>query len=162
VTDNETDPDNPAPGLEFAATDVPMHYMFEIQLMTNQNVGNSTEEKRIKFDWMAKKQHVRSYLINYYAKHEVLPTGPCYLGMTRPLNLEIGMVDLGAIRQKIRADCVNWNGMNSESLEVIGDLPDYPMDSEVETGMQEQAEGRDPNETIFDLRQELTRRGKKI
>jgi hypothetical protein len=162
VTDNETDPDNPAPGLECAATDVPMHYMFEIQLMTSQIVGNSTEEKRIKFDWMVKKQHVRSYLINYYAKHEVLPTGPCYLGMTRPLNLEIGMVDLGAIRQKIRADCVNWNGMNSESLEVIGDLPDYPMDSEVETGMQEQAEGKDPNETIFDLRQELTRRGKKI
>jgi hypothetical protein len=125
-------------------------------------VGNSTEENRIKFDWMVKRQHVRRYLINYYAKHEVLPTGLCYLGMTRPLNLEIGMVDLGAIRQKIRADCVNWNGMNSESLEVIGDLPDYPMDSEVETGMQEQAEGRDPNETIFDLRQELTRRGKKI
>jgi hypothetical protein len=112
--DDEKDLDNPAPGLQCAATDAPMHYLFEIQLMTNQIVGSSTEEHRINRDWMVKSQHVRRYLINYYKEHAVLPTGRCYLGMTRPRNLDIGMVDLGAIRQKIRADSEKRNGMNFE------------------------------------------------
>jgi hypothetical protein len=114
VIDDETDPDNRTSVLEGAAMDAPMHYLFEVQLMTNQIVGGATEENRISRDWMVKTQHVRRYLINYYKEHAVLPTGRRYLGMTRPRNLDIGMVDLGAIRQKIRADSEKRNGMNFE------------------------------------------------
>ena len=157
--DDATDPDNPATGLACAATDAPMHYLFEIQLVTNQIVGRSTEENRINRDWMVKSQHVRRYLINYYREHAVLPTGRRYPGMTRARNLEIGMVDLAAIGQKIRADSEQWNGMNLESPQGIGDLADDPLNSEIETGMREQAAGKDLKKTIFVLRQELTSRG---
>ena len=159
VIDDETDPDNRTPVLEGAAMDAPMHYLFEVQLMTNQIVGGATEENRISRDWVVKTQHVRRYLINHYKEHAVLPTGRRYLGMTRPRNLEIGMVDLGAIRQKIRADSEQWNGMKDESPKGSEDLADYPVNSEVETGMREQMTGKGPNRTIFDLRQALTRRG---
>ena len=64
--DDATEPDNPESGLACAATDAPMHYLFEIQLMTNQIVGSSTEENRINRDGMVKSQHVRRYLINHY------------------------------------------------------------------------------------------------
>ena len=162
LMDDETDPENHAPGLDGAAMDAPMHYLFEIQLMTRQIVGGATEENRVSRDWVVKTQHVRRYLTNYYKEHAVLPTGRRHLGMTRPRNLEIGMVDLGAIRQKIRADSDHWNGMKAESPKGIEDLTDYPMDSEVETGLREEPAVKDPNKTIFDLRQALTRRGKKL
>ena len=156
--DDAIDLKNCAPGLEGAAMDAPMHYLFEIQLMTRQIVGGATDENRVSRDWVVKTQHVRRYLINDYKEHAVLPTGRRYLGMTRPRNLEIGMVDLGAIRQRIRADSEHCNGMKAESLEEIDD----PLISEIETGLREQAAGKDPNKTIFDLRQALTRRGKKL
>ncbi len=159
--EEESDPDNSTPDLEVVAIDAPMHYLFEIQLMTNQIVGGATEENRVSREWVVKSQHVRRYLINYYKEHAVLPTGRRYLGMTRPRNLEIGMVDFAAIRQKIRADSEQWNGVKVESPAGIEDIADYPMNGEIETGMQEHATGNDPSNTIFDLRQVLTRRGKK-
>lgn len=161
VMEVESNPGNPAPGVERAASAAPMHYMIEIQLMTNQIVGDSSEENRIKYDRQVKRQHVRRYLLSYYKEHAALPTGRRYLGMTRPLNLEIGMVDLDAIRREIRADFEKRNGMNFESLAVIENLPDYPMNSEDATGLKKLAAGRDRNQTIFDLRHELSRRGKK-
>jgi hypothetical protein len=159
--DDETNSDNPVPGLECAAPDAPMHYQFEIQLMTNQIVGDSTEENRIKYDWMVKRQHVRRYLVNYYREHAVLPTDRRYLGMTRPLNLEIGMIDLGAIRQKVRSDSEKLNGLNVEIRQGIEDLAGGPVNSQIETELREQAVGKNPNNRIFDLRPALTRRGKK-
>jgi hypothetical protein len=159
--DDGTDPDNPAPVSEEAVAEVSMHHLFEIQLMTNQIVGDSTAENRINLDWVVKRQHVRRYLINYHREHAVLPTGRRYLGMTRPRNLEIGMVDLDAIRQQIRADSVIWNDMNFESLAVIEDALDYSVNSEIKTGMRLQSAGKDPSGSIFDLRQELARRGEK-
>jgi hypothetical protein len=80
-----------------------MHYLFEIQLMTRQIVGKAPAENSADYAWMMKTQHVRRYLVNYYREHAVLPTGRRNLSMTRPMNLEVGMVDLGAIRQKIES-----------------------------------------------------------
>ena len=158
MLDDKTDSDDLTPGLEVAVIDAPMHYLFEVQLMTNQIVGDSTEENRVNRDWVVKSQHVRRYLINYYREHAVLPTGRRYLGMTRPRNLEIGMVDLGAIRQKIRADSEQWNGMKIERFEGGEDFVNYPLNSEIETGL---PAGKDRSSTIFDFRQALTMRGKK-
>ncbi len=161
VMEEESGSDNPTPDLEVVAIDAPMHYLFEIQLMTNQIVGGAIEENRVNRDWVVKSQHVRRYLINYYKEHAVLPTGRRYLGMTRPRNLEIGMVDFAAIRQKIRADSEQWNGVKVDSPAGIEDIADYSVNNESGTGMREQAAGNHPNNTIFDLRQVLTRRGKK-
>ncbi len=36
--DDETNPNHPAPEFEHAASDAPMHFMFELQLMTNEIV----------------------------------------------------------------------------------------------------------------------------
>jgi hypothetical protein len=155
MMDDETDPNNPTLGVEPGANAAPMHYLFEIQLMTKEIVGKPTAENRAEYAWMVKTQHVRRYLVNYYREHDVLPTGRRYLGMTRPLNLEIGMVDIGAIRQKIRADSETWNGLNVESPKTIEDVPGYPRHSEIEAGV------REPARVIFDLRQALTRRGRK-
>ena len=159
--DNATDPNKPTPVLACGGTDTPMHYLFEIQFITNQVVGAATAENRTDFALKVKTQHVRRYLVKYYKKHAVLPTGRHYLGMTRPYNLEVGMVDFGAIRQKIRADSETWNHRNVESPENLEDLPDYLMHSEIETGMRGQAAGRESNKVVLDLRQELIRRGKK-
>ena len=99
--------DEPTSGLGQELADSPIHYLFEIQLMTNQIVGKMTAENSADFAWVVKEQHVKRYLSNYYRKHTSLPTDRCYLGMTRPLNIEIGMVDLGAIRRKIRMAAVD-------------------------------------------------------
>ncbi|MFC1560618.1 hypothetical protein ACFL3W_01610 [Pseudomonadota bacterium] len=93
----------PIPGLDQDAAYSPIHYLFEIQLMTNQICGKPSAENSADFAWVVKQQHVKRYLLNYHRKHSTLPAGRCYLGMTRPLNLEVGVVDLGAIRRKIRA-----------------------------------------------------------
>lgn len=92
---------NPIASAKAAA---PMHYRFEIQLMTNRIVGKPPAGNHDDYAWMVKEQHVRRYLVNYHREHGVLPTGRRYLGMTRPLNIEVGMVDLGAIRKAIRAN----------------------------------------------------------
>ena len=118
--DDETDPNNPTPGVE---PDTPVHYLFEIQLITNQIVGEAPAEKRANYAWMVKTQHVRQYLVNHYREHAVLPTDRRNLGMTRPLNLEVGMVDFVAIRQKIRADSESRQGMNAKTSEDFEGAP---------------------------------------
>jgi hypothetical protein len=138
-----------------------MHYLFEIQLMTEQIVGKATPENRADYAWMVKTQHVRRYLVNYYRDHAVLPTGRHRFGMTRPLNLEVGMVDLDAIRQEIRADSENRNGLKLEKAANIEDTSDYSLHTGIDAGAGEQAAGRQPGRVIFDLRQALTTRGKK-
>jgi hypothetical protein len=52
--------------------------------------------------------------------------------------------------------------MNFESSQGIVDLADYPLNSEIVAAMREQSAGKDPNMTIFVLRQALTRRGKNL
>jgi hypothetical protein len=156
--DNETNPNNPASDLEATSIDAPMHFMFEIQLLTTEIVGKSTEENRISAVWQIIKQHVRDYLIDYHEKHGVLPVGSLDLGKTKSPELEIGVVDFDAIRQKLRVDTEKWKRMNYESPGDIEAFPDYPMHREIELGMREQAMGRDANEAVFNLRQKLTRR----
>ena len=95
--------DEPTSAVEQIVAESPVHYRFEIQLIINQVIGKPTAENSADFAWVVKEQHVKRFLLNYYRKHEALPTDGCYLGMTRPLNLEVGMVDFGAIRRKIRA-----------------------------------------------------------
>jgi hypothetical protein len=138
-----------------------MHYLFEIQLMTEQIVGRATPENRADYSWMVKTQHVRRYLVNYYREHAVLPTGRHRLGMTRPLNLEVGMVDLDAIRQEIRADSEKWSGEKPDRAADIERAAACPLHTEIDAGAVEQAAGQQPGRVIFDLRQSLTGRGKK-
>ena len=138
-----------------------MHYRFEIQLMTNLIVGEAPAEKRANYAWMVKTRHVRRYLGNYYREHAVLPTDRRYLGMTRPLNVEVGMVDFDAIRQKIRAESDKRQGVNVKNPDAIEDALDYPQHSESKAGAQVQAAVQQPNQVIFDLRQTLKRLGKK-
>ena len=159
--DNETDPDKPPPGSEGNAVETPMHYLFEIELISNEIAGLASEEHRISFDRKVKKQHVRKYLLDYYRKHAVLPMGRHHLGMTRPGNVEIGMVDLGAIRSKIRAGSEKSKVTDSASLAFVEAGSDYPSDGESETGMRRQPEGRDANSTILDLRRKRAGRSKK-
>ena len=156
--DDEAGLNNSTPGAE---SDAPMHYLFEIQLMTNQIVGEAPAEDRANYAWMVKARHVRRYLVNYYREHAVLPMDRRYLGMTRPLNLEVGMVDLGAIRQKIRADSEKRHGINIENPKDSEDISDHPLHAEIEPGMRQQALVREPNQVVFDLRKALTKRGTK-
>jgi hypothetical protein len=159
--DNETNPNNPASDFEATSFEAPIHFEFEIQLLTTEIVSKSTEEKRISAGWQTKKQHVRDYLIDYHEKHGVLPVGSLDLGHTASRNLKIGVVDFDAIRQKLLVDTEKWKRMNYESPGDIEAFPDYPMHREIELGMREQAMGRDANEAVFNLRQKLTRRLKK-
>jgi hypothetical protein len=160
--DDETNPNHPAPELEHAASDAPMHFMFELQLMTYEIVGKPIEENRINVYWKVKRQHVREYLTGYYENHGVFPMGCHDLGHTKSRKLKVGVVDFDAIRQKIRVDTEKWKCMNFESPETIEAFPDYPLHREIELGMREQAMGRDANEAVYNLRQKLTRRLKKI
>lgn len=159
--DNETDPDNPPAGSKRDAAEATMHYLFEVELIASEIVGHASEEPRSSFDRKVKKQHVRKYLLDYYKKHAVLPMGRHYLGMTRPGNVEIGMVDLDAIRSKIRADPEKPGVTDSASLAFVEAAPDYPADSETETGTRWQTAGREVDKTILDLRRERARRAKK-
>jgi len=156
--DNETNPNNPASEFEATSFEAPIHFVFEIQLLTTEIVCKSTEENRISAAWQIKKQHVRDYLIHYQEKHGVLPVGRLDLGKTKSQKLEIGVVAFDAIRKKIRVESEYWKRMNFESPEAVEAFPDYPMNREIELGMREQAMGRDPNEAVFNLRQKLTRR----
>ena len=151
--DNKTNPNNPASEVE-----APIHFVFEIHLLTTEIVGKQTEENRISAVWQLKKQCVRDYLIDYHEKHGVLPVGSLDLGKTKSPELEIGVVDFDAIRKKIRVESEYWARMNFESPEAVEAFPDYPMNREIDLGMREQSMGRDPNEAIFNLRQKLTRR----
>ena len=156
--DNKTNPNNLASALEAASFDAPMHFAFEILLLTTNIVGESSEENRICDAWKVKKQHVRDYLVNYHEKHGVLPVGCHDLGKTKSPELKIGVVDFDAIRKKIRVDSEYWKRMNFESPEDVEAFPFYPMNRELELGMREQSMGRDPNVAVFNLRQKLTRR----
>ena len=155
---NETNPNNPASQFEATSFEAPIHFVFEIQLLTTEIVGKSAEENRISAVWQIKKQHVRDYLVDYHEKHGVLPAGCLDLGKTKSPELEIGVVDFDAIRKKIRVESEYWKRMNFESPGDIEAFPDYPMHREIELGMREQAMGRDANEAVFNLRQKLTRR----
>ena len=81
-----------------------MHYRFELQLILSEIVANATVENEGQFVKQVVRQHVKHYLERYHADHGDLPTGRRYPGMTRPLYLEIGMVDFDRIRDKIQAD----------------------------------------------------------
>ena len=157
----ETTRIKPTPAVERGVSFTPMHYLFEIQLITKEIVGKATAANRAEYAWMVKSQHVRRYLVNYYREYGVLPTGRRYLGMTRPLNLDMGMVDLGAIRQKIQADSEKWNGINVDRPKDIEGLPGYLPHSEIMARARAQATGRESGKVIFDLRQAPTRRSKK-
>jgi hypothetical protein len=86
-----------------------MHYRFEIQLIISEIVADATAKQQNSFARQVARQHVKSYLEQYYKLHEKLPTGRHYLGMTRPLNLEIGMVNFDRIRRRIQADSEQSN-----------------------------------------------------
>jgi len=134
---DQTEADDLAIQSEGACSYEPMHFLFEIQLITNEIVGRTTAENSVDFSRKVKTQHVRRYLVNYYQKHAVLPVGRLYLGMTRPLNLEIGMVNFDAIRRKIRADSEQRKWMNFEKPQAVEDSPDMSLDSDVGTGVKE-------------------------
>jgi len=160
MMDDATEPDHLTPALFGAEADAPMHYLFEIQLITNQVVGKASAENRSDNAWKVKAQHIRRYLVNYYRDHATLPMGRCYLGMTRPHNLEVGMIDFGVIRQRIRSESEKRNGAHRGA----GDndyATEQAMHSEIAAGTREQNEGQAPEQVVFDLRHALTRRGKK-
>ena len=81
-----------------------MHHRFEIQLIVNAIMEDTAHLGRTRFDRDVIQQHVQRYLHNYHVKHGSLPTGRRYLGMTRPMHFEIGIIDFDAIREKIRAN----------------------------------------------------------
>ena len=78
-----------------------MHYLFAIKLYVNAVLEAAPDEDRQGFRHEVRRQHVNRYLLRFYREHGKLPEGKHYLGMTRPLNLEIGMVDFDAVRSKV-------------------------------------------------------------
>jgi len=160
--DNETHPDTPSSAAEPAAVDAPMHFRFEMQLMTDEIVGQSIEENRVSAEWRDKRQHVTGYLTAYYEKHAVLPAGRHDMGSTESRNLEIGVIDFDSIRQKIRVDSTSRSELNYESPETIDAFPGYPLHREFELGLWEQAMGRNPNDAVYRLRQKLAGRLKPL
>ena len=80
-----------------------MHHRFEIRLIVDAIVDAVPNEPRDSFSRKVMHQHVKRYLDHYHAEHGELPTDRRYLGMTRPLHLEIGMVDFAEVRRKIRS-----------------------------------------------------------
>ena len=79
-----------------------MHYQFEIQMIVNAILADSVQALRGDYDRDVVRQHLRRYLMRYHREHGALPTGRHYLGMTRPLHLEIGMIDFDRVRARIR------------------------------------------------------------
>ena len=79
-----------------------MHYRFEITLIVNSILDQAELSIHNCFARDVMQQFLRRYIVNYYREHAELPTGRHYLGMTRPLNLEVGMIDFDAIRGEIR------------------------------------------------------------
>ena len=79
-----------------------MHYRFEIQLIVNAILADASAALRSDWDRDVVRQHLRRYLARYHREHGVLPSGRHYLGMTRPLHLEIGMIDFDRVRARIR------------------------------------------------------------
>jgi len=80
-----------------------MHYRFEMSLIVNSILDQAAPSLASNFARQVMQQHLRRYLASFYREHAMLPTGRHYLGMTRPLNLEVDMIDFDAIRQQIRA-----------------------------------------------------------
>ena len=80
-----------------------MHHQFEIQLIVNTILADSLAGLRTDYDRDVVRQHLRRYLARYHREHGVLPSGRHYLGMTRPLHLEIGMIDFDRVRARIHA-----------------------------------------------------------
>ena len=81
-----------------------MHHRFEIQLIVNAILADSAHACRGDYDRDVVRQHLRRYLLRYHRENGVLPSGRHYLGMTRPLHLEIGMVDFDRVRARIIAE----------------------------------------------------------
>lgn len=81
-----------------------MHYRFAISLIVNAILDEAAPSLKSNFAREVMQQHLRRYLVNFHRKHAMLPTGRHYLGMTRPLNLEVGMIDFDAIQRRIEVD----------------------------------------------------------
>lgn len=87
-----------------------MHYRFEITLIVNSILEQASSSIHSCFARDVMQEYVRRYLVNYHREHAELPTGCHYLGMTRPLNLEVGMIDFDAIRSGIRTQPLQKRG----------------------------------------------------
>jgi hypothetical protein len=88
-----------------------MHYRFEIQLIICEILADPVHAGRDAYGLDVLEQHLRRYLYNFHRQNAVLPTGRRYLGMTRPLHIEIGMVDFDMIRAKIQTHTATHRGL---------------------------------------------------
>ena len=79
-----------------------MHYRFEIPLIVAEVMADPVFIDHSEYGHEVIRDHLQRYLLNYYRQNTALPTGRCYLGMTRPLNIEIGMVDFDVVRGSLR------------------------------------------------------------
>ena len=99
-----------------------MHYLFEVKLLVNAILDEAPEADREGFRRDVRRQHVTRYLMGYYREHGRLPEGRQYLGMTRPLNLEVGMINFDQVRQRIRVagDLVQATQRGEAAMAVAG------------------------------------------
>jgi hypothetical protein len=98
-----------------------VHYRFEITLIVNSVLDEAAPSIHSCFARDVMRQYLRRYLLNYHREHAQLPTGRHYLGMTRPLNLEVGMIDFDAIRSGIHAQPVQMRGAGTIRETVEGE-----------------------------------------
>jgi len=100
-----------------------MHYRFEIPLIVNSILEEAADSLDSNFAREVMQQHLQRYVTNFYREHAVLPTGRHYLGMTRPLNLEVGMIDFDAIRRQLRSAPVSNQAAESHTPAKVCALP---------------------------------------
>lgn len=83
---------------------LPMHCRFEVNFIVDRILGGRPKVRILVIAWQDKREHIRRFLLDYYARYHRLPMGRHDLGSTPNFRLEVGFIDFGEVRREIRHD----------------------------------------------------------
>ena len=72
--------------------------------IADEVAGRFPQVKILQIAWHDKRQHVRRFLLDYYAKYRCLPSGRHDLGRTGVHHLSMGIIDFDRVRRKIQIE----------------------------------------------------------
>ena len=81
-----------------------MHCRFEVNFIVNRITGRRPTVRILEIAWQDKREHIREFLLDYYARHQCLPMGSHDLGSTPAFRLSVGIIDFGEVRHRVRED----------------------------------------------------------
>ena len=79
-----------------------MHCRFEINFLVDRIVGRRPPVRILEIGWQDKRQHIRRFLLDYYARRRRLPLGRHDLGLTAEHHLTVGVINFSAVRRELR------------------------------------------------------------